>query len=69
MELDCNAGSQRSSLRLGVQNDAVFIVSYHEHGPWNLIEGHGKMMTKGNMAGKECYRGRRVFSVEGSNKG
>ena len=47
MRLDCNAESRRSSLRLGVQSDAVFIMSYDAHGPWNIIEGHGRMMTKG----------------------
>ena len=67
--LDCNVGSWRSSLRLVIQSDAVFIVSFNEHRPWNLIEGHGRIMTKGNVVSKECYHGRRVFGVKGNNKG
>ena len=63
MRLGCNATQRRSSLRLVVQNDAVFIVSFSEHGPWNLREGHGRLMTKGNAIGEECYHGRRVFVV------
>ena len=66
--LDCNTTQWRSSLRLVVQNDAVFIVSFNDHGPWNLIEGHRRMMTKGNAISKEGYCGRRVFDVEGNDK-
>ena len=69
LRLDCNTESWRSSLRLVIQSDAVFIVSFNEHGPWNLREGHGRMMTKGNTVGKECYCGRRAFSVKGNDKG
>ena len=68
IRLDCNTESQRSSLRLVVQDNIVFIVSFNEHGPWNLIEGHRRMMTKGNMISKEGYCGRRAFDVEGKNK-
>ena len=68
MRLDCNAGSRRSSLRLVVQNVVVFIVSFNEHGPWNLIEGHRKMMTKGNTVSKEGFCGRRAFDVKGNDK-
>ena len=68
MRLDCNAGLRRSSLRLVVQNDTVFIVSFNEHRPWNLIEGHRKMMTKGNMVSKEGFCGRRAFDVKGNDK-
>ena len=35
---------------------------------WNIIEGHRKMMTKGNEIGKECYLGRRVFNIKGNSK-
>ena len=35
---------------------------------WNIIEGHGKMMTKGNEVGEECYFGRRVFDIKGNSK-
>ena len=68
MRLDCDATQQRSSLRLIVQNNAVFIMSFDEHRPWNLIEGHGRMVTKGNMINEECYCGRRVFDVKGNGK-
>ena len=68
MRLDCNAAQWRSSLRLVVQNNTVFIVSFNEHGPWNLIEGHRRMMTKGNAVSKEGFRGRRVFYVKGNDK-
>ena len=68
VRLDFNVESQRSSLRLVIQNDAVFIVSFDEHRPWNLIEGHGRMMTKGNAVSKEGFCGRRVFDVKGNNK-
>ena len=66
--LDCNTTQWRSSLRLVVQNDAVFIVSFNDHGPWNLIEGHRRMMAKGNAISKEGYCGRRAFDVEGNDK-
>ena len=68
MRLDCNATQWRSSLRLVGQNNTVFIVSFDEHRPWNLIEGHGRMMTKGNMVRKEGFHGRRAFDVKGNSK-
>ena len=46
----------------------VFILSYNEHGPWNIIEGQRRMMTKGNKVGEECYLRRRVFDVKGNSK-
>ena len=61
MRLDCNVGSWRSSLRVGVQSNVVFIMSYNVHRPWNIVEGHEKMMTKGYEVSKECFLGRRVF--------
>ena len=45
--LDHYAQMQRSSLRLVIQDDMVFIMSYYAHRPKNVIEGHGMMMTKG----------------------
>ena len=63
MRLGCNATQWKSSLRLVVQNNTVFIVSFSEHRPWNLREGHGRLMTKGNAIGEECYRERRAFVV------
>ena len=68
MRLDCNAAQWRSSLRLVLQNNTVFIVSFDKHGPWNLIEDHGRMMTKENTISKEGFCGRRVFDVKGNNK-
>ena len=59
---------RRSSLRLVVQDDVVFIMSYDAHGPWNVIEGQRRMMTKGNEVGRECYLRRRVFDIKGNNK-
>ena len=44
-ETRINAGLWRTSLKLRVQNNAVFIVSYDAHGPWNIIEGQGRNMT------------------------
>ena len=35
---------------------------------WNVIEGHGKMMTKGNEVDEECYLGRRAFDIKGNGK-
>ena len=35
---------------------------------WNIIEGHGRMMTKGNEVGEECYLRRRVFDTKGNGK-
>ena len=64
--LDCNAESQRSSLRLAIQSDMVFILSYNEYGPWNIIEGQRKMMTKGYEVGGECYLRRRAFVIKGN---
>ena len=69
MRLDCNAAQRRSSLGLVVQDDAVFILSYDEHGPWNIIEGQGRMMTKEYEVSEECYLGRRVFIIKGNEKG
>ena len=68
MRLDCNMGSWRSSLRLVVQDDVVFILSYDEHRPWNIVEGQGRMMTKEYEVSKECYLGRRVFVIKGNEK-
>ena len=68
MRLDCNTGTRRSSLRLVVQNDMVFILSYNEHGPWNIIEGQRRMMTKGYRVSGECYLGRRVFVIKGNEE-
>ena len=59
---------QRSSLRLVVQDDTVFIMSYDAHGPWNVREGQRRMMTKGNEVGRECYLRRRVFDIKGNSK-
>ena len=30
---------------------------------WNIIEGHGRMMTKGNEVGKEYYLRRIVMQL------
>ena len=68
MTLDCNATQRRSSLRLVVQNDVVFILSYNEHRPWNTIEGQRRMMTKGYKVSEECYLRRRVFVVKGNKE-
>ena len=64
MRLDCNTAKQRSSLGLIVQSDAVFIMFYDVHGPKNIIEGHGKMMTKGDKVSEECFLRRRVFIIK-----
>ena len=45
--LEVSTRLQRTSLRLVIQDDIVFILSYDAHRPKNIIEGHGKMMTKG----------------------
>ena len=68
MRLDCNATRQRSSLRLIVQNDMVFILSYNEHGPWNIIEDQRRIMTKGYEVSGECYLRRRAFIIKGNEK-
>ena len=68
MRLDCNTAQRRSSLRLIVQNDTVFIMSFNKHRPWNPIEGRRRMVTKGNAINEECYCGRRVFDVKGNGK-
>ena len=60
-------GLWRSSLRLVVQDDVVFILSYNEHRPWNVVEGQRRVMTKGNKASEECFLRRRVFIVKGSS--
>ena len=44
MGLDYNTGLRRSSLRLDIQDDTVFILSLSEHGPshgtyWKVMEG------------------------------
>ena len=57
-----------TSLRLAIQSDAVFVLSYNEHRPWNIIEGQRRMMTKGNEVGRECYLRRRAFDIKGNNK-
>ena len=36
-----------SSLRIQSTDDIVFIVLYDAHGPRNIVESHGKMVTKG----------------------
>ena len=66
--LDCNVGLRRSSLRLIIQNGTVFILSYNEHRPWNIIEGQRRVMTKGYEVGKECYLRRRVFIIKGNRE-
>ena len=68
MRLDCNTAQQRSSLRLIVQKDTVFILSYNAHGPWNTVEGQRRMMTKEYEVSGECYLGRRAFVVKGNEK-
>ena len=68
MRLDCNAAQWRSSLRLKVQDDTVFILSYNGHRPWNIVEGQGRMMTKGNEVSEECFLRRRAFIVKGNNE-
>ena len=68
VRLDCNAGLWRSSIRLVIQSDAVFILSYNEHGPWNIIEGQRRMMTKGYEVGRECYLRRRAFVKKETEK-
>ena len=68
MRLDCNAGSRRSSLRLVIQSDAVFILSYKEHRPWNIVEGQRRMMTKEYKVGRECYLRRRAFIIKETKK-
>ena len=35
----------------------------------NIVEGHGKMMTKGNEVGKEYYFRRIAFNMKGNSKG
>ena len=35
---------------------------------WNIIEGHGRMMTKGNEVGKEYYLRRIAFNRKGNSK-
>ena len=68
MGLDCNTGLWRSSLRLVVQDDAVFILSYNEHGPWNIIEGQRRVMTKGHEVNREYYLRRRAFIIKGNRE-
>ena len=66
--LDYNAELRRSSLRLVVQDDIVFILSYNEHGPWNIVEGQRRVMTKGNKVGEEYYLRRGVFNIKGNGR-
>ena len=68
MRLDCNATQRRSSLRLVIQDDTVFILSYNEHRPWNIIEGQGRVMTKGNKVSEECFLRRRAFIITGNGR-
>ena len=68
VRLDCNAAQWRSSLRLIVQKDVVFILSYNAHGPWNTVEGQRRMMTKEYEVSGECYLGRRAFIVKGNEE-
>ena len=35
---------------------------------WNIVEGHGKVMTKGYKVSGECYLRRRVFNVKGDKR-
>ena len=66
--LETNTGLHRTSLRLVIQNDMVFILSHDAHGPKNIMEGHERNMTKGNEAHKECGLRRRVFVKKGNNE-
>ena len=68
MRLDCNAAQWRSSSRLIVQKDVVFILSYNAHGPWNTMEGQRRMMTKEYKVSGECHLGRRALIVKGNEK-
>ena len=68
VRLDCNAAQWRSSLKLIVQKDMVFILSYNAHGPWNTMEGQRRMMTKEYEVSGECYLGRRAFIVKGNEE-
>ena len=45
--LESNTGLRRTSLELKVQDDAIFIIDYGVHGPWNIMEHEGRNMTKG----------------------
>ena len=68
VRLDCNAAQWRSSSRLIVQKDVVFILSYNAHGPWNTMEGQRRMMTKEYKVGRECYLRRRAFIIKETKK-
>ena len=63
-----NTRLRRSGLRLVVQSDAVFILSYNEHRPWNIIEGQRRMMTKGYEVSRECHLRRRAFITKGNRE-
>ena len=32
---------------------------------WNIVEGYGRVMTKGYEVGGECYLRRRAFNIKG----
>ena len=34
---------------------------------WNIVEGHGRVMTKGYEVSGECYLRRRAFNIKGNN--
>ena len=48
--------------------ESMFIPTWakcnNEHGPWNIVEGQRRMMTKGYEVGRECYLRRRVFIIK-----
>ena len=35
---------------------------------WNIVEGHGRMVTKGYEVSKECFLRRRAFDIKGDNE-
>ena len=35
---------------------------------WNIVEGHGRVMTKGNEVGKEYYPRRIAFDRKGNSE-
>ena len=35
---------------------------------WNIVEGHGKVMTKGYEVSRECYLRGRAFDVKGDKR-
>ena len=46
----------------------VFILSYDEHGPCNIVEGQKRVMTKGNEVDEEYYLRRGAFNIKGNSK-